>query len=524
MAFKKPFQKKRYRPGINGKVDEVGKPGRLYIGNLKYSLSEEQVKTDFEEFGPVEDVQLLLDTKSRSRGFGFVQFARAEDAEKCLKNVLGTLYHDRPIKIKKAKTKGEILSEQSEEEEEDTVEDEKKPKKVSAFVKKTEVKNEKKPKKIVPQKPKKKENRKKTPRKRKPLHSVRIVRPFEPNVGGKSTVKMKSELAALGSTEILQKKRRLPRPPGVREFGRKVDALERLLPKSKSKTPPPGFADKDRKSSPEIEEVDNLFSAIDLTTPAIDLTAYEPPIPVISTFPIAPGRAAANFRNPPPPPRKPTMKPRLPSPPKAIGPLRLQKPAVDSWEDVFDPQPVTSKQRFPPVPEATYFQNKHVKVRQRLYRPDQKSDSQTNLRTETSTKTKPRKLNAKAREFLPQAPVPVTKQTRPISTYRSYDRLSYSPTMRVVSPNVISKPRVVYVPKQVLLGMPMTQRNEASYTTHESPTYFTRQQYPPTPPPPNHGLWRQGDWRRECGNPEDRAYYVDEKHRVPEKYEKYSWN
>merc|ERR1712098_733316 len=116
-AFKKPFQKKRYKPGVNGKVDEVGKPGRLYIGNLKYSLSEEQVKTDFEEFGPVEDVQLLLDTKSRSRGFGFVQFAKAEDSEKCLKKVVGTLYHDRPIKIKRAKTKGEILIEQSEEEE-----------------------------------------------------------------------------------------------------------------------------------------------------------------------------------------------------------------------------------------------------------------------------------------------------------------------------------------------------------------------------------------------------------------------
>merc|ERR1712098_731817 len=151
-----------------GKVDEVGKPGRLYIGNLKYSLSEEQVKTDFEEFGPVEDVQLLLDTKSRSRGFGFVQFAKAEDSEKCLKKVVGTLYHDRPIKIKRAKTKGEILIEQSEEEEDSADADF--PKKPSAFVKKTEVKN----KKTVAQKPKKKENRKKTPRKRKPLHSVRI--------------------------------------------------------------------------------------------------------------------------------------------------------------------------------------------------------------------------------------------------------------------------------------------------------------------------------------------------------------
>jgi len=177
-------------------------------------------------------------------------------------------------------------------------------------------------------------------------------------------------------------------------------------------------------------------------------------------------------------------------------------------QDVFEPIP--PKQKKPPVPETTNLQNKYVNDR-RFHQPKQ-SDPTTNLLAETSTVTTEKKLSASAREFMPQ------RQTRPISTYRSYDRIPYSPTLGVVSPNVIAKPRVVYVPKKMLLGMPMTQRSSAQY----APMQLQRR-YPPTPPP-NHGLWQDGNWDRECGNPEDRAHYVDEKNRVPEKYEKYSWN
>ncbi|WOG84183.1 hypothetical protein DCAR_0103364 [Daucus carota subsp. sativus] len=67
-------------PG-GGIVPYSGGARRLYVGNLHYNIREDQLRQVFESFGSVELVQLPLDqVTGNGKGYGFVQFARLEDA------------------------------------------------------------------------------------------------------------------------------------------------------------------------------------------------------------------------------------------------------------------------------------------------------------------------------------------------------------------------------------------------------------------------------------------------------------
>ncbi|KAF3945339.1 hypothetical protein CMV_028286 [Castanea mollissima] len=55
---------------------------KLYVANLHFNMTESQLRAIFEPFGPVELVQLPLDLETgHCKGFGFVQFAKLEDAK-----------------------------------------------------------------------------------------------------------------------------------------------------------------------------------------------------------------------------------------------------------------------------------------------------------------------------------------------------------------------------------------------------------------------------------------------------------
>ncbi|KAL3722734.1 hypothetical protein ACJRO7_035014 [Eucalyptus globulus] len=71
---------------------------RLYVGNLHTNLTTEQLKKIFEPFGEVELVQLPLDESGHCKGFGFVQFARLEDARNAL-SLNGLEIAGRTIKV-----------------------------------------------------------------------------------------------------------------------------------------------------------------------------------------------------------------------------------------------------------------------------------------------------------------------------------------------------------------------------------------------------------------------------------------
>ncbi|MEZ5360707.1 MAG: hypothetical protein R3F48_17975 [Candidatus Zixiibacteriota bacterium] len=70
---------------------------KLYVGNLSYTATVEQVITIFEEFGEVVNANVIT-----GKGFGFVEFANAEQASNALEALDGQLFGGRNIKVASA--------------------------------------------------------------------------------------------------------------------------------------------------------------------------------------------------------------------------------------------------------------------------------------------------------------------------------------------------------------------------------------------------------------------------------------
>lgn len=76
---------------------------RLYVGNLPYSTRDEELRELFAPHGAVESANVILDKMSgRSKGFGFVEMASAEDAEKAVQALNGNDFGGRKLKINEA--------------------------------------------------------------------------------------------------------------------------------------------------------------------------------------------------------------------------------------------------------------------------------------------------------------------------------------------------------------------------------------------------------------------------------------
>ncbi len=63
---------------------------KLYVGNLPYSTTEDDLRSLFSEYGEVSQVTLIIDRMSgRSKGFGFVEFTSEADAAKATEAMNG---------------------------------------------------------------------------------------------------------------------------------------------------------------------------------------------------------------------------------------------------------------------------------------------------------------------------------------------------------------------------------------------------------------------------------------------------
>ncbi len=77
---------------------------RLYVGNLPYTVSEQDLIDKFTAIGTVESATLITDRDSgRSKGFGFVEMATDAEAQKAIEEVNGTDYDGRPVTVNEAK-------------------------------------------------------------------------------------------------------------------------------------------------------------------------------------------------------------------------------------------------------------------------------------------------------------------------------------------------------------------------------------------------------------------------------------
>jgi RNA recognition motif-containing protein len=74
----------------------------IYVGNLPFSASEDEVRQQFEQFGSVERVKLISDRDTgRPRGFGFVEM-EADAANSAIESLNGKDMGGRPMRVNEA--------------------------------------------------------------------------------------------------------------------------------------------------------------------------------------------------------------------------------------------------------------------------------------------------------------------------------------------------------------------------------------------------------------------------------------
>ena len=77
---------------------------KLYVGNLAYAVTDEDLRNLFSQSGTVESVAVISDKFSgQSKGFGFVEMADASGADAAIKALDGSELKGRNIKVNEAK-------------------------------------------------------------------------------------------------------------------------------------------------------------------------------------------------------------------------------------------------------------------------------------------------------------------------------------------------------------------------------------------------------------------------------------
>ena len=77
---------------------------KLYVGNLSFQTSSQELEDLFATFGTVESATVVEDRETgRSRGFGFVEMASQEDGAKAIADLDGKDFGGRDLKVSEAK-------------------------------------------------------------------------------------------------------------------------------------------------------------------------------------------------------------------------------------------------------------------------------------------------------------------------------------------------------------------------------------------------------------------------------------
>ncbi len=80
----------------------------IYVGNLPYQISEEELKEVFDEFGEVESAKIIMDKYSdRSKGFGFIEMPNDEEAKQAIESLNDTDVKGRNIRVNQARERND---------------------------------------------------------------------------------------------------------------------------------------------------------------------------------------------------------------------------------------------------------------------------------------------------------------------------------------------------------------------------------------------------------------------------------
>jgi len=73
---------------------------KLFVANLAYSVTEEELQSIFGESGVVESASVAMDRNTgKKRGFGFVEMATQAEAEAAIRNLNGVNLEGRPMSV-----------------------------------------------------------------------------------------------------------------------------------------------------------------------------------------------------------------------------------------------------------------------------------------------------------------------------------------------------------------------------------------------------------------------------------------
>ncbi|PID26938.1 MAG: RNA-binding protein [Candidatus Cloacimonadota bacterium] len=76
----------------------------IYVGNIPYSLTEEELREIFEAHGEVASARIIKDRETgRSKGFGFVNMPENDEAEVAIKEMNGNEFKGRPLRVNEAR-------------------------------------------------------------------------------------------------------------------------------------------------------------------------------------------------------------------------------------------------------------------------------------------------------------------------------------------------------------------------------------------------------------------------------------
>lgn len=76
----------------------------IYVGNLSYSLDDDELRAAFAAFGEVSSASIIMDKMTgRSKGFGFVEMPVKEEAEAAIKALDGSDLKGRNVRVNEAR-------------------------------------------------------------------------------------------------------------------------------------------------------------------------------------------------------------------------------------------------------------------------------------------------------------------------------------------------------------------------------------------------------------------------------------
>ena len=81
---------------------------KIYVGNLSYEITEEDLRQEFVAFGEVTSVSIITDKYSgRSKGFGFVEMASVSEGQAAITGLNGKMLKERTLTVNAARPRSD---------------------------------------------------------------------------------------------------------------------------------------------------------------------------------------------------------------------------------------------------------------------------------------------------------------------------------------------------------------------------------------------------------------------------------